>query len=238
MANRPKYQQVEALLKEKILSGQLKPGDQIMTEEQLCGSFGFSRMTISKALNHLSDLGYIKRTPGKGSFVMPPSVRKETGSSRSFSEDMKSVGMTAGAKLVSYRVVQAGEVPIAMEKLGLQETDLVHFFIRLRTGNDTPIAINYTYIAAKVLPAINVECLSHSFYAYLDTQGIDHSQSARRELRATLPTPEQKRLLGIEEGALLCSSHVTYTTRGGRQALFEYTETYYNGDMYVYTMEN
>lgn len=237
MPSRPKYQQVEELLKENILSGQLKPGDQIMTEEQLCERFGFSRMTISKALNHLSDLGYIKRTPGKGSFVMPPSVRKETASGRSFSEDMKSVGMVAGAKLVSYRVVQAGEVPVAMGKLGLQEMDLVHSFVRLRTGNDTPIAINYTYIAAKVLPAINVECLNHSFYAYLDAQGIDHSRTSDRELRATLPTPEQKQLLGIEEGALLCSSHVTCTMQEGRQALLEYTETYYNGEMYVYTME-
>ena len=43
--------------------------------------------------------------------------------------------------------------------------------------------------------------------------------------------------MGIEEGALLCSSHVTYTMQEGRQALLEYTETYYNGEMYVYTME-
>lgn len=237
MANQPKYQQVEELLKEEILSGRLKPGDQILTEEQLCEKFGFSRMTVSKALNHLSDLGYIKRTPGRGSFVMPPSVRKETSSTHSFSQDMESVGMVAGARLISYQVLQAGEVPLAMKKLELQETDLVHAFVRLRTGNDTPIAINYTYIAAKVLPAINVDCLNHSFYAYLDEQGIDHSRTIDRELRATLPTPEQKQLLGIQEGALLCSSHTTYTLFEGRQVLFEYTETYYNGEMYVYTMK-
>lgn len=238
MSNQPKYQQVEEFLQDQIQSGQLKPGDQIMTEEQLCEMFGFSRMTVSKALNNLSNLGYIKRTPGRGSFVMPPSVRKETGSGHSFTQDMKSVGLAAGSKLVSYRVFQAGENPAVMVKLSVEETDLVHFFVRLRTGNDTPIAINYTYIVAKVIPAINVESLNDSFYAYLDAQGIERTRSACRELRATLPTAEQKELLGIQEGALLCSSHITYTTQGDRQIPFEYTETYYNGDMYVYTMDH
>ncbi|MFR5733539.1 MAG: GntR family transcriptional regulator [Clostridium sp.] len=45
-------------------------------EEQLCQRFNFSRMTINKALNHLSTLGYIERIPGRGSFVTCPTYSK------------------------------------------------------------------------------------------------------------------------------------------------------------------
>lgn len=237
MSLQPKYQQVEEYLKGEIAAGRLKPGDQIMTEEQLCEQFSFSRMTISKALSHLHDLGYIKRIPGKGSFVTPPRVSKSTNSGRSFTQDMCAVGMEAGAKLISYNVLCAGDIPDIMEKLKLSEEDLVHYFVRLRTGNGTPIAVSHTYVLVQVVPAINVECLSHSFYEYLDTLGIERKVS-RQEFRATLPTPEQKDLLNIDHTALLCSAHVTNTIFDGRSVPFEYTETYYSGEMYTYVMDD
>ena len=86
MQKTAKYKQVEDYIKQEISRKNLQIGDQIMTEEQLCQRFNFSRMTINKALNHLSTLGYIERIPGRG-----------TGSS--FTEDMKSIGVKAGARL-------------------------------------------------------------------------------------------------------------------------------------------
>ena len=69
MAREAKYRQVESFIKDGIRDGSLKVGSRIMTEEQLCEHFGYSRMTINKALNSLAAEGYIKRVPGKGSFV-------------------------------------------------------------------------------------------------------------------------------------------------------------------------
>lgn len=233
MPKTAKYRQIEDYIKQEIDRNHLKIGDQIMTEEQLCRRFNFSRMTINKALNHLSELGYIERIPGRGSFVTAPHVRKDTNTITSFTEDMKSIGLTAGARLLSYEILHGRDVPSVAKKLDLGDDDLIHYFVRLRTGNKTPIAISYTYIAATVVPAVNVDCLNNSFYAYLDSLGIIR-HGKHMELKAYLPTEEQKKLLEINNSALLCISHVTYTEYQDRILPFEYIETYYNGDVYTY----
>lgn len=234
MTNTAKYLQIENYIKHEIARKNLKTGDQIMTEEQLCKQFNFSRMTINKALNHLSDMGYIERIPGKGSFVTTPHVKKDTNTSYSFTEDMKNIGLTAGAKLISYEVLRGKEILDIAEKLEVGGDDLIHYFIRLRTGNGKPIAISYTYVSAKIIPAINVDCLNSSFYSFVDSLGLER-EAKNMELKALLPTQRQKELLGADNIALLCSSHLTYTRQDERLIPYEYTATYYNGDIYTYT---
>lgn len=59
MGQTAKYRQVEEFIKSGIADGSLKVGSKIMTEEQLGRRFGFSRMTVNKALLNLSKEGYI-----------------------------------------------------------------------------------------------------------------------------------------------------------------------------------
>ena len=96
MAREPKYRLVEKTVHEMIEDGTLKVGDQVPTEEELCGRFGFSRMTVSKALNNLSADGYIERIPGRGSFVTRRHVNKSLAGGASFTEDMAAIGLKAG----------------------------------------------------------------------------------------------------------------------------------------------
>jgi DNA-binding FadR family transcriptional regulator len=60
---------VAAQLKEMILSGELKPGDRLPPEADLCREFGVSRMTIREATQALKGLGLLEATPGRGTFV-------------------------------------------------------------------------------------------------------------------------------------------------------------------------
>ena len=63
-------------LREMILSGQMKPGDKLPTEEQLCQHFGVSRTTLREAVQALRVAGVLEVTPGRGSFVCTPDVDK------------------------------------------------------------------------------------------------------------------------------------------------------------------
>lgn len=237
MSNIAKYQIVERAIRDSINSGELSTGDQLMTEEDLCRKYGFSRTTIGKALDNLRTSGYIERIPGKGTFVRASRVEKSASSGRSFSEDMEAIGMTASAKLISYEVHRAHEVPEIAAKLKLHDDDLVHHFVRLRMGDGRPIAIGDTYVSGTVIPAISIECLDNSFYDYVKTLGLTILAPSKR-LSAALPTAQQQELLGATDIALLCSSHVTYTQKEGELIPFEYTDTYYNGDLYAYTVES
>ena len=204
-----------------------------MTEEELVDRFGFSRMTINKALNNLSNDGFIERKPGKGTYVCATRVSKPTDSARSFTEDMKAIGLTAGSKLISYEVIRAHDKPEIAQRLELSGDELLHYFIRLRTGNGKPIAISYNYVSAKILPAIDVKCLEQSFYAFLDSQGIKREYQGT-SYTAKLPTAEQQELLEANDIALLCASHSTFTRREGKLVPFGYTLTCYNGNLYTY----
>ena len=231
-----KYKKIEDYIIGQIENGTLKHGDQIMTEEQLAKEFSCSRMTVNKAMNLLSQKGYVIRIPGKGSFVKVPSVEKASDSIASFTEDMKKIGLKAGSKLLQYNVIKASEVPEIRDRLQLSNDDLIHYIIRLRTGNDIPIAISYGYVSARIIPAIDISCLNSSFYAYLDEIGIPRI-SKDMELSARIPDEFQKQQLGIDNTALLCASHLTYTTWHNQIIPFEYISTFYNGDLYAYTFK-
>lgn len=61
-------------LKSMIVSGHLKPGDRLPTEEKLCTHFGVSRTTLRESVQILRASGVLEVTPGRGSFVRVPNI--------------------------------------------------------------------------------------------------------------------------------------------------------------------
>ena len=55
MEKKTKYLQLTTLLREKILSGELKPGEKMNSENELAGEYGFSRQTVRHALSILEE---------------------------------------------------------------------------------------------------------------------------------------------------------------------------------------
>ena len=76
--NQPLYQMIYNYLIENIKSGKYTDGDRVPSEKELAEEFGVSRITSKKALEMLAENGYIKRMPGKGSFVVG-NVEREAG---------------------------------------------------------------------------------------------------------------------------------------------------------------
>jgi len=63
------YVQVESLIRNRILTGQLGPGEKLPKEDDLVKHFGVSRITVRKAMSNLEWEGLIIRRPPKGTFV-------------------------------------------------------------------------------------------------------------------------------------------------------------------------
>lgn len=62
----PFYEKVKQAISEKIHSGVWRPHDRIPSEAELVAQFGFSRMTINRALRELTDEGLLVRLQGVG----------------------------------------------------------------------------------------------------------------------------------------------------------------------------
>lgn len=232
MSKESKYKLIEKSILQDIKENRLKLGDQIPTEIELCKVFNTSRMTVNKAITSLVSRGYIKRISGKGSFVNKQFIEKSLKKiPRSFTEDMKSIGMVAGATLLEYKILRGIQLDEDIrEKLQVAEDELVHFFSRLRTGDGIIFAISYDYVPCKTLATINPSKLEGSFFEYVKENNLEIG-SATITITATLPTKEQKQFLKIDNEALLKVSHITELTDG---RILEYIDTYYIGSMYSY----
>lgn len=69
MAELPLYKLIINDILKDIFTGQLRPGDRIPSENELCASYMVSSITAKNALAELSGKGFIVRKKGKGSFV-------------------------------------------------------------------------------------------------------------------------------------------------------------------------
>lgn len=78
----PYYQQLKDTLRQRIATGDFKPGKAIPHEEDLAANLGISRMTVHRAMIELAQEGLLERIRGKGTFVRgsfsPQSARKTT----------------------------------------------------------------------------------------------------------------------------------------------------------------
>jgi len=73
----PRYQQLKGIILREIKTNKLKPGDQVLSEPQLCKKYNISRITVGKAMSELANEGMLFREPGKGTFVEKTKIDKE-----------------------------------------------------------------------------------------------------------------------------------------------------------------
>lgn len=85
------YQKTYEQLKAFIRSRECHPGLQLPTEQELKDRYAVSIITIKKAMGILAEEGYIKRIPGKGTFVQ--ALEKEQGGSRQEPGDTPLLGV-------------------------------------------------------------------------------------------------------------------------------------------------
>ena len=71
----PLYYQIRQQIEQSILSGALKPGDKLATENELAEQFGVSRMTARRAIDQLASQGMLVRIQGQGTFVAEKPLR-------------------------------------------------------------------------------------------------------------------------------------------------------------------
>lgn len=61
--------QLETYLRDQIAAGEIRPGQRLPTEMELCERLGISRTPVRRALGQLTARGLLVRHPGRGTFV-------------------------------------------------------------------------------------------------------------------------------------------------------------------------
>src|SRR5919204_5771961 len=94
----PLYSRLRQALRERVTSGEWRPGDQLPTISQLGELYGVSRITVVQALDALAREGLLVRWQGKGVFVSQPRFEAPRAPLLSFSEEAAQRGQTPGSR--------------------------------------------------------------------------------------------------------------------------------------------
>ena len=68
-SEQPIYEQIASQIRDQVLSGELREGDQLPSIRALATSLRISAITTKRAYSDLEAQGYIHTVPGKGCFV-------------------------------------------------------------------------------------------------------------------------------------------------------------------------
>ncbi|MFF1711109.1 GntR family transcriptional regulator [Streptomyces sp. NPDC058268] len=72
----PKYLQIAQYLRDQILRGDLRPGEEVPSERQLAADWNVSRPTSARALEALRHQGLVEKRQGSGTYVRDQQVHR------------------------------------------------------------------------------------------------------------------------------------------------------------------
>jgi GntR family transcriptional regulator len=194
----PIYYQIQESLKEKIKSGELRPGDKISSEHELCEQFNVSRMTIRQAINNLVKESYLYRKRGIGTFVQQPKVEQRLQGLTSFTEDMEARGLTPTSILISFEVVESKKS--VADELAIEEGTPIYRIHRSRLANGEPIALEWAYIPVALMPNLTESVVHRSLYNYVEKELGLSLVRATQTIEASIATEVEEKWLEVDSG--------------------------------------
>lgn len=231
----PFYVQLEEILRATIERGQLKPGERLPGELELCQTYDVSRTVVRQALKDLTDQGLIVRDRGKGTFIAEPKiseslVQKLTG----FYQDMVDRGLTPVTQVIKQEVVPANEIIAGY--LSLKPGTPVIEIERLRFIQNEPLVLVTSFLPYALCPQLaHIDLSKRSLYAYLEKEANLFIARGRRTIEAVPAGEYEAQLLQIEKGApLIKLDSVSYLNDG---TPMEYYRAFHRGDRSRFEVE-
>ena len=227
------YKQLSTSLKSAIEKELLAPNDALLPERILAEKLNISRTIVRMAIDELVAAGLLSKQQGSGTIVVDNSelmLHKTLASLNNFSADMKRRGLEFSSRITSREESPATKKEASI--LGLEEGDFVHRLNRVRLVSGEPIAYEIATVPASVI-SIETE-LRSSLYESLRDQNMCPVM-ARQSIRALNADEDTAQKLGIlPNSAVLFIERRGYIKDGN---MVEYTQSYYRGDRYDYTVE-
>jgi GntR family transcriptional regulator len=225
----PLYFQIQDRLVKQIQSGELRAGDMLPGEEDLCRLYGVSRMTARQSLQALKHQGLVHGEKGRGTFVNQPKVEKKIAHLSGFSAEMRSLGMKP-----SSRVIEQATKPASPElalRLGVPAGSPLLELHRLRLADALPLAIEHVWLSLAEFPEIaKINFARYSLYDTLRKRYGVEVGSADEIIEARAPTAREAKLLQMSPRLSLLVISRTIRTVQGKP--IEASLSLYRGDRY------
>lgn len=226
----PKYVQIANHVRDQILRGDLRPGDEVPSERTLAAEWKVSRPTATKALETLRVQGLVGSRQGAGTFVLDKlqlhrRARERYGRAR---ETGTVYPPNEWAEIVAAEVV---ETPAHVaEILGTEASVRALRRHRIINGDDGPVEVStswYVPSLAQVAPRLlEGSRIREGTLAYVEAMTGRRGRLGRDRVSARLATEAERDelRLGDDPQAVLIVQHVVYD---GSDEPLEFAEAVY-----------
>src|SRR6202453_1010328 len=208
----PAYKKIQDVIRDRIASATLKPGDAVASERELAKTHKVSLMTARHALAGLEHEGIVERRLGAGTFVAAPKIHFNK--LMSYTEQMSSRGLAPRSRVLVSKAID-GEPEVAA-RLGLPAASRVLKIQRLRLTGEEPFALETCYLPAADFADLASAPLGRtSLFAILEHNYATKLAYADEEVDATSADSNVAELLGVPRGAsVLRIRQIIYSTKG------------------------
>ena len=202
---RPLYMQLHDLIRDDILNGVYRPGEKILTEQQLSEKYHVSRITVRNALDALARDNYLIRRRGAGTFISEKKFHRSIVEDLSFTDMCNQLGVSPGAKTIKSVIEDADSLD--QEIMHLSKASSVVVIERIRYADSMPISVESTRFTTDFTYLLNEDLNNQSLYRLLrEKYHLDfyHSHKvveisfATYQLAKYLDIPKGEPLLKIE----------------------------------------
>ncbi|MDY0395348.1 trehalose operon repressor [Virgibacillus halophilus] len=213
----------------KMKENDWRETDMLPSENELSIMYGTSRETIRKALNLLSQNGYIQKVRGKGSIILAmDKFSFPVSGIASFKELTKMLDMQSRTYVQELSLAKADE---AMRKiLDPAEEELVWKVVRVRELDGEKVILDKDYFKQGIVNSLTKDICEDSIYAYLEQELHLDISYANKEITVESPTEEDMELMdmtGFSNVVVIKSIvHLNNTE------VFQYTESRHRPDKF------
>lgn len=199
------------------------------SENELTVHYQTSRETIRKALNLLSQNGYIQKIRGKGSVVIDHhKFSFPVSGIESFTELTKKLNLKS--KTIVHKINYLNPDNELMKRMDSEPSDSIWSVVRIREIDGEKVILDKDYFNEKYVPLLSKEICENSIYKHIENELGLVISFAQKEIIVETPTDEDYALLDLEgfSNVVVIKSQVYLDNA----TLFQYTESRHRPDKF------
>ncbi len=230
---RPLHLQAEDKLREMIQMEEYRKGKLLPNEVELSKQMKISRNTLRQAINKLVFEGLLVRKKGYGTVVAPQNVMSNARNWMSFSQEMRSQGMTVQNFELHLSCKMAPEEVVSF--FDVKQDQYLLCLERLRGKPGLPFVYFISYFNPKIPMTIEDDLTSLPLYEILAKKYGIIVKVSREMVYARAADAEMAAKLGIAPGDPVLVRKRFVLDAGGMPV--EYNIGFYRADSFTYSIE-
>jgi len=195
-----KYVEIYTQIKQRIASGEYPLHSYLPSETTLADYYQTSRETIRKALQLLSDEGFIQKKPRKGNIIINPKqytlFATHLSSYKEFQETQEN-SLQSETIVYDFKTLACPER--LKKQLNLYETPEMYYIARQRKIEGEVIILDKDYLVKSIVPNMTKEIAQHSIYDYIENTLNLTISYAQKEISVEAITEEDKKYMTLHE---------------------------------------